>query len=426
MLDCLNSKYSDQNPQQDAVGFPTSPTSPTISETDTLYSRLSYDSDALTVVSLALISKFEILYWYHGISGNPPQLMWHSNFETNPFPIPELGACFFKIPHKTAHGVFNTPLNAVWDIVAPQILVSIKTHGLKYSVLKTVHFSTVKDGKEEETFGPVVVWIAVRPNTTNAQAIHNATPDILDILAESQITNVVIEWYEGSVQRLVGPPLMSVEDNTSPSFGLTHPFNTSLGIPIARKLDDAQGTLMFLFREGKTSNGDLSDRILALTNKHVASVDTTTPYEFNEANPQHILVCSERRFARAAEEIKDAINTKFRDAVKFAEELEVLRLKEGEKFVRALECKQIALDTRNQDNATLQMLFAEVQGQWQDATSRRLGDVDWAPGISVRIDDRHYTRDIATFTVNEVKLEHFEGNIVDLGVFRPLDSNLAY
>ncbi|KAH9042942.1 hypothetical protein EDB83DRAFT_2507572 [Lactarius deliciosus] len=374
MVDCLNRRYSAQTPPQDAVGSPTSPTSPTISEADTLYSQLSNDSDALTVVAPALISKFEMHYWYHGISGNPPKLMWRSDLEANPFPIPALGARFFKIPNKTAHGVFNTPLNAVWGTVAPQILESMKAHGLKYSALKTVRFSTIEDGKEE-TFGPVVVWIAVRPNTTNAGAVRDATPDILHILADFQITDVVVEWYEGSVERLADPPLMSVED---PRFGLNHPFNTGLGIPIARESDDAQGTLTFLFREVKTSNGDPSDRILALTNKHVASVDTTTHYEL-------------------------------------AGELAELGLKSDGQNSTALRRKQNALDDKNEDNATLQTLFAEVKAKWQDTNGRRFGDVDWAPEISVRVDDRHYTRDIATFAVDGAKLENFERNIVDLG-----------
>lgn len=65
--------------------------------------------------------------------------------------------------------------------------------------------------------------------------------------------------------------------------------------------------------------------------------------------------------------------------------------------MRPLGRKQTALDAKNEDNATLQTLFAEVQAQWQDINGRRLGDVDWAPEISVRVDDRHYTRDIATF-----------------------------
>ncbi|KAF8494846.1 hypothetical protein F5888DRAFT_1795001 [Russula emetica] len=385
MVDCLNRRYSTQAPPQDAVGSPTSPTSPTfptsptISEADTLYSQLSNDSDALTVVAPALISKFEMHYWYHGISGNPPKLMWRSDLEANPFPIPAPGARFFKIPNKTAHGVFDTPLNAVWGTVAPQILESMKAHGLKYSALKTVRFSTVEDGKEE-TFGPVVVWIAVRPNTTNAGAVHDATPDILHILADFQITDVVVEWYEGS-------------DNTSPRFGLNHPFNTGLGIPIARESDDAQGTLTFLFREVKTSNGDPSDRILALTNKHVASVDTTTHYEFDGANPQHILVCGERRLARAVVEIEDAVNTGFRDA--------------------ALRRKQNALDDKNEDNATLQTLFAEVKPSGRIPTAAGSVMSTGLPRSPSGLTTA--TTLYATFAVDGAKLENFERNIVDLG-----------
>ena len=37
-------------------------------------------------------------------------------------------------------------------------------------MLKVACFSTVKDGKDE-TFSPVIVWIAVHPNTINIRAI---------------------------------------------------------------------------------------------------------------------------------------------------------------------------------------------------------------------------------------------------------------
>lgn len=36
---------------------------------------------------------------------------------------------------------------------------------------------------------------------------------------------------------------MAVEDRTSVAFGLNHPFNVGLGVPIARQSDDVQGTL---------------------------------------------------------------------------------------------------------------------------------------------------------------------------------------
>ncbi|KAF8907002.1 hypothetical protein CPB84DRAFT_1813638 [Gymnopilus junonius] len=377
---------------------PTSPISPTLSDTETLYSQLSNDSEALTV--------FEMTFWYHGISGNPPPLMWRSDLETNPFPIPEPGANFFNLATKTAHGVFGTQLNPVWDVVAPQILAAIKARGLQYSALCPVRFSTAKDGKE--TFGPVVVWIAVKPKTTDAVAVRDATPDILHILASAEVTDVVVEWYEGSVERLAGSPLMSVDDNTSARFGLSHPFNTGLGIPIARQSDDAQGTLTFL-------NGDPSNRILALTNKHVASADKFTGYEFDEADPHHILVCGERRFTRAVDEIEGAVKTGFRNALRLAGELKVLESKPGAQNDRVLSRKRRDLDDQIEANATLHTLSAEVKDEWTNLDSRRFGLVDWAPEISVTVDDRHYTRDIATIAVDGAKLKNFERNIVDLG-----------
>jgi len=59
----------------------------------------------------------------------------------------------------------------------------MKDHGLQCSALKTARFSTVVDGSE--TLGPVVVWIAVCPDTTNAGAVRDATPDSLHILADA-------------------------------------------------------------------------------------------------------------------------------------------------------------------------------------------------------------------------------------------------
>ena len=213
---------------------------------------------------------------------------------------------------------------------------------------------------------------------------------------------------------------MSVEDNTNPKFGLNHPFNTGLGIPIARQSDDAQGTLTLLFKEMKTSSGDPSGRILALTNKHLASVDTTTDYKFDGANPQHILVCGNRRLAHATTEIENAVTTGLRDVSRFAGEIEDLESKLGtpKENMTALKRKKNALDEKNEDNATLQTFFAEVNADWQDANGRRFGVVDWAPKISAMVDDCHYTRDIATFAVYGEKLKNFERNVVDLGAFR--------
>ena len=97
MVDCLKRRYSARAPPQGAPGSSTFPISPTISEAESLYSQLSNDSDALTVVAPDLISKYEINFWYHGISDNPPKLMWRSDIETNPFPVPAPGQKSFEV-----------------------------------------------------------------------------------------------------------------------------------------------------------------------------------------------------------------------------------------------------------------------------------------------------------------------------------------
>jgi hypothetical protein len=62
---------------------------------------------------------------------------------------------------------------------------------------------------------------------------------------------------------------MNIENNTSSKFGLNHLFNVGLGIPITKQLGNVYDTLRLLFQKMKTSNNDPSNRILALTNKHI-------------------------------------------------------------------------------------------------------------------------------------------------------------
>ena len=105
---------------------------------------------------------------------------------------------------------------------------------------------------------------------------------------------------------------MVVEDRTSAAFGLNHPFNVGLGVPIARQSDDAQGTLAFFFREMQTKDGKPSSRILGVTNKHVACLDTTTDFQLQETDPLYILVCGNRRLALAIDDIEEKVDDCFR------------------------------------------------------------------------------------------------------------------
>ena len=109
--------------------------------------------------------------------------------------------------------------------------------------------------------------------------------------------------------------------------------------------------------------------ILALKNKHVASLNTTTNYELDEADPQHILVCGERRLDLAITEIEKAVAKGFRDAVRLFEEVEELEkvLGTDKEDTQALDCKRNTLKEKNEDHTSLKELFDGVKGKpWKD------------------------------------------------------------
>lgn len=421
MLECQS-----LSAQQEALK---TPTSPALSDASTLFSQLSIASDA-TVVAPHLITEFERVHYWHGISMDPPELLYRSDLESNPFPVPPPGTRWSELPAKAAEGVFGTPLNGVWHIVAPKIVTLFKKRGIKHSALKTARFSTRgEDGKK--TLGPIVIWIATHPNTTSAENARDASPDILHILEEHKVEGAVVEWYEGSVEKLSGPALMRVVDEINPTHYVRRPFTAVLGMPIAtkeREEADAQGTVSFFFHEKKDRNGEPSARVLAVSNKHVLRQDTTVDYQFmgGGAPRQYVRVCGFRRFQRSTDEIRALVTKNVAEAVRLAEEIARLEAKpkseneeQAEEDEEALEIKKGQLNKVNRNNVKLQAFFKEVNTQWHDIARRNIGFVDWAPNISIDVDERRYTRDIGTVELDSQKFkDNFQGNIVDLGVFR--------
>jgi hypothetical protein len=179
------------------------PAPPTLSEASSYPSALSNASDAPAAAAPYVLSDWERQTYYNGISFNPPELLYRSDLLEKPFPIPK--GRFPHLPTKTVNGVFNTPLNAVWDTVAPQIREKLTARKIRYSAISAVRFSTQgEDGKD--TLGPIVIWIATHPTTTTAEIAHDASPDILALLKANGVEGAVIEWYEGVVVRMVDLP----------------------------------------------------------------------------------------------------------------------------------------------------------------------------------------------------------------------------
>lgn len=65
-----------------------SPVSPTISEASTAFSVLPVDSTT-TAVAAYVVSDHERITFYHGISLDPPELLYRSDLQTKPIPVPK-------------------------------------------------------------------------------------------------------------------------------------------------------------------------------------------------------------------------------------------------------------------------------------------------------------------------------------------------
>jgi len=397
-----------------------------LSDTPTIMSQSSSQSGT-TAVPQHLVSPFEKIHFYHGISDNPPELFYRSDLKTNPFNIIHKDGYHSELPVKTAQGVFDTALNPIWrSTVAPAIIALLKARSIRRSVLKVARFSTPdEDGKD--VLGPIVIWIALHPNTTTPEACRDVSPDILNILETNGVHGAVVHWYEGSVEQLGGPPLLRVADNTDPTFYVSRALTAVLGLPLAAaemEDKDSQGSLSFYFHEGKTKKGEPSDRVLGVSNKHVLRKDTNVDYELGHTGAPHafVRVCGYRRFQAMVNETRALIVERVGDAEVLAEQIAELEAEptpkdedEAANDADALKKKRQELEGVNRDKIKLEKFLKDLNSNWRDYSRRTIGWVDWAPRIRIDVDKRAYTLDIATFVLDPAKFKkEFKGNFVHL------------
>ena len=375
-----------------------------------------------TALSPYTISDRERTTYYHGISPDPPDLLYRSDLLENPFLFPK--GRHPHLPTKTVYGVFNTPLNPVWDTVAPQIRQLLKAREIRYSAIKAARFVTHhEDGKD--TIGPIVIWISTHPTTTSAENAHDASPDVLALLEANGVNGAVIEWYEGAVEKLSGPHLLRVTNDTNPTHFVRRFLTAALGMPIAaaeREDDDAQGSVALFFHENKDKHGAPSTKVFGVTNHHILREHPTVDYEFNGAGaaPQHVCLAGFHRFQRGLDEIKACVTGHATDADILTREIVELEAKprSEDPDEAAVVDKREKLAKVKKDIGVLENFYKDANNQWGDIARRNIGHVHWAPSISVDAHGHRYTRDIGTFEVNAEKFKaQFKGNVVDLGGF---------
>jgi len=410
---------------------PVSPTSPTLSDA-TLLSNYT----GITAAEPDLVSPFEAMHFFTGISHDPPALLQRSDLALRPFVIPP--GRHSAIPEKKVHGLVHKILNnQFWKgTVAPEIipLLKDKSRSIRVSTMVPVRFSTCdRDGKDVLD-DHVVLWISVYPGTTKETACRDANADILAILAKHGIQDAAVYWIEGRVQPLVGPPpMMPVVRDTNPTHWIRRALTALLGVPLAADElanQDAQGTLGLYFHEGKDRHGNKSKRVMAVTNKHVVSNDTTTDYQYSGkpgAPKQLIRNCGGRRFQKIVNETRAMLATKLDDAKVFAEQIAELVAKLGAPDYdeedaaddnKDKQRKEADFERAKDDVKTLDDFLKLLNSTWSDNLQRIAGYLDWAPKIANDVDRRRYTRDIGVMALEEDKFTPaYKGNHVYLGAY---------
>lgn len=385
-------------------------------------------SSGSTVVASALVSAFEAKHYWHGISDDPPELLYRSDLDSNPFPRPEPGDRFFQLPVKTASGTWGTAMNdQLWRVVAPLIIALFKKRRIAYSVLICTRF-LIEGEDGQKAMGPLVVWVALHPGRNTAMDARDVSPDVLNILIQHGVNGAVVEWYEGAVEKLTGPPLLRVTNETNPSYHVRRALTAALGMPIAPKemdVDDAQGSVSFFFHENRYKDGAPSKRVLGVSNKHVLRKVTTLDYEFKGAGAprQHVRVCGSRRYNRFVAETRALISKSVAESLDLAEEIARLEEKprsanedEAADDASALKTRRTQLEQAEETCAALQTFLTTTDASFHDIAYRGVGWVDWAPKISIDLDANRYTLDIGTFELDSSKFsDTFRGNVVDLG-----------
>lgn len=383
---------------------------------------------------LDLVSLFERVHFYTGVSEDHPLLFHRSDLLQHPFVIPR--ERFSVIPEKTAHSANHSILKSkLWkEMVAPEIIALLKdpSRGVRVSTMLPVRFSTPDDDGKAVFDDYIVLWISVHPNSTKETSCRDANADILAILAKHGIQDAAVHWIEGAVESLGGPPpMMRVVRDTDPTHYIRRALTAVVGVPLAAERladSDTQGSLGLYFHEGKDRRGNKSKRVMCLTNKHVTSSDTTRDFEYSGrsgAPQQFMRNCSGRRFQQIINETRALIATKLSDAKAFAEQLAVMVAKpvsEDEEAAAAdeeeKERKQQDLQRAEKDVVKLGDFLQLLTSTWSDAYQRIIGYLDWAPKIANDLDDRRYTRDLGVIALDENKFKKsFQGNSVYLGTY---------
>ncbi|KAH8919664.1 hypothetical protein BT69DRAFT_1352936 [Atractiella rhizophila] len=209
--------------------------------------------DFIILVTTINIPEEELQRYYYGISFVPPRLLYRTGRDRHPWKYSHDRFSLDPYPKKVV-GVFGHPLNRLWPELGPRIRDLLRAQNVPYSSIDVARFITKgREYGDPEIRGPVLIWIAVSPNSLAIDDVAWSAEAVLDLLIEYGIQDVEIEYRESTYRRL------------SSRAAVRGPLTSTLGLPIAgSQSSDQEGTLTLYFQEGEGN-----DKIFGLTCRHV-------------------------------------------------------------------------------------------------------------------------------------------------------------
>lgn len=284
---------------------------------------------------------------------------------------------------------------------------------------------------EQDVLGPVVIWVAVYPGSISADTAHDVSQDILELLERNGVEGVEVEWREAVTEKAVGPALLTVKDDLNPTVDVCRHLTPVIGLPISaaeREKDDAHGTVGFFFHENRDQEGNLSDKVFAVTNYHVLRKEYHKDHEPKGARRCAVRASGLRRIQMGLDEITYAVSSRTINAEHHTRVIIELETKVPSQDEGAQEESELLQRYRSELKraeraiGALEQFYKVLLAQWGDISRRNIGYVHFCPAVSVDAYGERFTEDWGTIELLESKFkEHFSGNVVDLGDIPPYD-----
>ena len=345
------------------------------------------------------ISDLEAKRYYYGLHGKPVLVARTGMNEWHPPTGPEA-----YLRPKTIRPAWQHKLQDLWEEeLGPQIHHLMEDKGVRWTSTDVVRI-----GYATEATAPMVIWIAVIPNSLSREEGEIVVVECKNLLVKSKIDDVEVEIRESMVTRYSGPPLQKPVPSINPIAELLQPLTFTLGFPICNeKTPDENGTGGFYVR-------DAHSKIYLITARHVlfGKEDDNKIYnrKFSSQPRINVLLFSPARFNSYLKKIEESIIDQ-RVLLDYDERC----LKEAANDQAERDQWEITLSEGNKTMDALQKHYDYVVKHWSKTTDRILGFLRFSPPIV--LNEKNFTQDYALIEMAPDKIDpdSFTANALDLG-----------